>query len=79
MATETVSYALDLKVLADKLFPDAKPGHCIQCNELFQAEVNVFTEAGVRETQISGMCELCFDAMAEEADAEDGLNDELPF
>ena len=36
--------------------------HCVFCGEEFSDE-NVFTEAGWRETKISGSCEKCFDKM----------------
>lgn len=38
---------------------------CVQCGEAFSA-LNVFTPAGARETQISGLCERCFDGLFEE-------------
>jgi hypothetical protein len=44
-------------------------GRCINCGELF-SEHNVFTEAGARETHISGMCEKCFDEVTCEIDDE---------
>lgn len=33
---------------------------CIDCGEEFSNN-NVFTEAGWKETKISGLCEKCFD------------------
>ena len=42
---------------------------CITCNQPFSKD-NVFTDAGAVETQLSGMCECCFDALFE------GMNDE---
>lgn len=39
--------------------------HCLMCKEEF-SEKNVFTEAGARETQISGLCETCFDSLFED-------------
>ncbi len=38
---------------------------CIACHLPFSA-ANVFTEAGARETQLSGLCEACFDNLFEE-------------
>lgn len=38
---------------------------CVCCNEPF-SEKNVFTHLGAKETQLSGMCEACFDAMFED-------------
>lgn len=46
--------------------------YCFACGEDFSEE-NVLTEAGARETQISGMCEVCFDEMCAELEEE---NDE---
>lgn len=52
---------------------------CEQCNKPFSME-NVRTKAGWRETQISGWCETCFDAMfsedEEQADQDDIDNGE---
>lgn len=44
--------------------------HCYHCGSAFSA-ANVFTEAGARETQISGMCESCFDGLFDDLDDED--------
>jgi hypothetical protein len=46
---------------------------CVSCQKPFSKE-NVFTDAGQRETQISGMCEVCFDAITSEDD--ETLSDE---
>lgn len=35
---------------------------CVDCNAPFSL-ANVHSPAGWRETQISGMCETCFDAL----------------
>lgn len=37
---------------------------CIQCGEKF-SETNVYTKEGALETQISGICERCFDEIFE--------------
>lgn len=42
---------------------------CICCKEPF-SDINVHTKEGWKETQISGMCETCFD------DLFDGMEDE---
>lgn len=34
--------------------------HCVDCKEIF-SDRNVYSEEGWRETQMSGMCEICFD------------------
>jgi hypothetical protein len=44
--------------------------HCIACKQSFSPS-NVHTRAGALETQISGMCEDCFDAAFEGMDDED--------
>lgn len=44
--------------------------HCVYCKEEFSKE-NVFTQEGAVETQISGMCEQCFDAIFEYYDEEE--------
>jgi hypothetical protein len=53
-----------LKALSDKLmaemYPNAKPGCCVECNQPF-TEKNVFTQAGWAETKLSQTCEACFD------------------
>ena len=38
---------------------------CYTCGQPF-TRVNVFTTLGWRETQISGMCEACFDELFKE-------------
>lgn len=37
--------------------------HCVACGTRF-TEANVWSDAGWLETQISGLCESCFDAVA---------------
>lgn len=49
--------------------PSDVPGHCIQCREGF-SDSNVYSEAGWRETKISGLCERCFDEICKETDDE---------
>lgn len=44
--------------------------HCIQCKAPF-SELNVFTREGARETNISGMCEICFDALFEDMEEDE--------
>jgi len=39
---------------------------CISCKQSFTAEI-VKTSPGWRETQISGMCEVCYDELFEDA------------
>lgn len=49
--------------------PSDVPGKCISCREPFSPNT-VFTEAGWRETKISGICEACWDKMFQEDDDE---------
>lgn len=58
----------DVQELKDKLclgaygrLPDGKT--CLQCNQEPKAGVNMRTEAGWREFNISGLCESCFDKL----------------
>lgn len=39
---------------------------CVECKERF-SDANCRTQAGWQETQISGLCERCFDNITEEA------------
>lgn len=48
---------------AAELGPKADVAHCRKCRQPFEMGVNVFTDAGRRETAISGVCEKCFDEM----------------
>ncbi len=38
---------------------------CVECGDFFTKD-NTHTEMGWRETQISGMCENCFDSLFDE-------------
>lgn len=49
---------------------------CLACGEAFTAK-NAHTAAGWRETQISGMCEDCFDELFAEPEGDD--DDEPAF
>lgn len=64
-----------LKKLSDDLSREAfgetiqeanDKGNCISCKE--PALPKCYSEAGKREFYISGMCEVCFDAMWKEED-----------
>lgn len=46
---------------------------CKNCNKPFTDE-NVYSQDGWKETQISGICELCFDNITKEP--EDEFSDE---
>ena len=47
----------------DKLAEVHKKGICINCGE--EALPKCYSEAGIREYSISGLCELCFDRICE--------------
>lgn len=54
---------------------------CVECGKKFifintvdselEGYYNVYSEYGVKETQISGLCELCFDSLTGEYDEDD--------
>ena len=48
---------------------------CRNCGERF-SEANVYSHAGWLETKISGLCEVCFDTLADLI-AKDDDDDEL--
>ena len=39
-------------------------GICISCAEKAEFGVNIYSDAGMKEYQISGLCEVCFDNIA---------------
>lgn len=43
---------------------------CVKCKERF-SDLNCRTEAGWQETQISGLCESCFDEITAEPEDEE--------
>lgn len=44
------------------------PGqHCLVCKQRF-SDLNVYSEAGLAEIRISGICETCFDELTLEKD-----------
>lgn len=47
---------------------------CAFCHEKFEMGKNVFTEEGKRETQISGMCERCFDDATKEPEEDERVS-----
>jgi hypothetical protein len=47
--------------------------YCRSCSEPF-SERNVYSHAGWLETQISGLCETCFDTLADVPDQADGFD-----
>lgn len=57
--------------LTKTLHGETAPGCCVSCKDQF-GPANVFTAAGWRETQLSGMCERCWDeTFADEDDEQD--------
>lgn len=52
--------------------------HCIEYKQQF-SRANVFTKDGARETQISGLCEKCFDTICAEPEEPPSDADEPAF
>lgn len=52
-------------VFIDELNKRIIEGRCVDCGQHFVDGVNVFSDAGWRETEISQTCEKCFDALCE--------------
>ena len=50
---------------------------CLNCGQPFSNK-NVFTEAGWRETKISGFCESCFDKLFAET-SDEGADESDPY
>lgn len=46
---------------------------CIECQQPFTRK-NVYSDLGWKETQISGLCEECFDALFEEIPEDENEN-----
>lgn len=76
---DSQSFQVDLKALSLSLFGETEPGCCVECKKPFKDGVNVHTEAGWRETEMSHMCENCFDDMGEEDDSLVSEFWDLPF
>lgn len=57
---------------SQKRFAAANVTHtsCVACKQRFSGD-NCFTQAGWQETQISGLCERCFDEATTEPEVED--------
>jgi hypothetical protein len=56
----------DFKTLLERRAPGLQVV-CAECRQPF-TEANVKTHAGWRETQISDLCEVCFDTLLDEGD-----------
>lgn len=52
--------------------------NCIICKQPF-SNLNVFTVEGAKEVNISGMCEICFDALFANDEEECDYDDEGAF
>lgn len=63
-------FTVNLKDLAVSLFGHTEPGCCIDCKKPFVWGVNVHTEEGKRETELSHLCEDCFNDIASAEDEE---------
>jgi hypothetical protein len=66
--------ALEKAAYGDKAKENREKGLCIECGK--PALENCYSDAGRRETKISGLCELCFDKLTVE-DEELGDDGEL--
>lgn len=58
------------RMLVARNVVDRAAAECIHCSEPFKFGVNVFTQDGLREIGISGMCEKCFDEVTAEPEEE---------
>jgi hypothetical protein len=56
----TTTFAQFKAGLEEFLYGTTEKGCCIQCKQLF-SEANTHTAAGWKETNISKLCEDCFD------------------
>jgi hypothetical protein len=57
------------------MWDGSAPDHCRSCGQCFSDE-NVLTEAGWIETRVSGLCEVCFDTLADLNALRDGAWDD---
>jgi hypothetical protein len=53
--------------MQETIFGKTEHGCCVSCKQPI-SEQNTHTEAGWRETKISGLCEDCFDAAFKDFD-----------
>lgn len=57
---ENLGFETGLDVIELKSRHNKNPDYCVSCGEKF-SDKNVFTKAGWKETEISGICEKCWD------------------
>jgi hypothetical protein len=50
------------KQMEEAVYGETPAGHCVNCKQPF-SQANVRTEAGWKETQISKLCEVCWDKL----------------
>lgn len=62
MSKKTWTGRVEITKLKKDLFGEVVDNHCVDCKQEFTNK-NVFSEAGWRETQITGLCEKCFDRL----------------
>lgn len=59
---ENLGFEVGLNVIELKNQHKDKPDYCVSCGEKFSNK-NVFTKVGWKETEISGICEKCWDGV----------------
>ena len=57
---------LEQKLVGRKYVNKEDTNKCIDCKQPFKFGINIFTEEGRREIDISGTCEKCFDSYFED-------------
>ena len=58
-----------LTAIFDEVDKSRQTGLCVDCDQPFSLK-NVHTDAGWKETRISGMCEDCFDGLFTDVEEE---------
>ena len=61
------AYADGVGITLQELQRRKTNGLCTSCGNPYEWGVNVFTEAGARDTRIINMCERCFDGLFDES------------
>ena len=56
---------LEQKLVGRQYVNKEDTNKCIDCGQPFKFGINIFTEEGRREIDISGVCEKCFDSYFE--------------
>jgi hypothetical protein len=66
------AYAESQGITSQELQRRRENGLCTKCGDQYQWGINVFTEAGARDTRIINMCERCFDGLFGDEEDEEG-------